>query len=626
MVRLSDPESVLKKISSLKEKIDEFYETVDLVKELKGKIADFSEKAFIHENELKIKVDKFEAIESALNESLKRLEDISGFADKQLMDIFTQFGYEKQSLNYLAKELQWEKGRIKKQGEIFKKEISVAAKNLDSYVAHIVLDFSRKFEKFKLRLDEALDENRKIADSELDKIKNFSDTVLDEIDYLSQKLSLFREELRKELREKLKDIKEDQATFRETTIYDFHKRFSREKDRLKSETENHINAIQTQFKEALDRMDSALSFLDSEKIETERRHNLIDSKTEDFGKKIEDMLAKSNKRITRAIEDFNDVSNKQLSGIVSFIDNSGDEIKFLKSELKTFKEGLAKALSKETENIYKKQAEFQQKAVREIFGKLSYETKQFQIKSQEKIRELSDYKNEILDMQRALDESLYEVNRKIAGKTTFFTSQISNLVVDSRREISSAADDMKKQVSLELGRLSSFADKAKKELYGLRDSLREFVKKTREKYADESASLLQTHMEAREKAEKNFISKMEKEAGRFKNESRKHVKKVMDEHAIRLNKFTDEVTGKIAWFEKSLDKMEAVQNKKDRILEKIIHQMREQNTGHKKVITALKKRMETMEKELAALKEKKGIFKFNMPNIAQKNRKEEKKN
>ncbi len=626
MAHLSDPESVLRKISSLKEKIDEFYETVNLVKELKLKIEDSSQKSLGHENELKDKVDKFKAIESGLNDSLKRLGDIADFADRQLLEIFTQLGYEKESLSELIKKLQWEQERIKKEEQIFKNEILSAAKDSDAYLARLISDFSMEFEKFGFRLEQALDENRKVTNNEIDRIKIFSDTALEEIDYLFRELSVFRESLQKEVRAKLKDIKEDQATFQQSTIYDFHKKFSAERDRLKSKVEDHINSIQSRFKEALNNMDSALSFLDSEKKETERRHNLIDKKTEEFARKIDEMVASSHKRITGTIEDFNNVSHKQLSGIVSFIDNSADEIKFLKSELKTFKDGLARALNREIENIYKKQAGFQEKAVREIFGKLSEETKQLRIKSEEKIRELSDYKNEILDMQRALDESLSEVNRKIAGKTTYFTSQIGNLVVDSRREISSASNEMKNQVGQKLEELSSFAEKAKKELYGLRDSIMEFVKKTREKYADESASLLKKHIENLKKAEEKFISKMEDEADRFKDEARKYVKQEMDAHSGHLNSLTDNLMAKIGGFEKSLDKMEADQNKKDRLMEKIISRIKEQNTSHKKIIKALHKRMEKMENELESLKEKKGIFKFNMPNLAVKNRKEEKKN
>ncbi len=142
MIRLSSPESVLNKLTEIQEKIDDLYETVRLVHELKDRIAASREEGAGHVTALKTQVDFFAELAPTYEKTVQELDEIHGRFEAELSRLLSDYEQEKAGWRQSLSELDAERETARRETADMRARVSDALAALHAQKAEIdgVLD------------------------------------------------------------------------------------------------------------------------------------------------------------------------------------------------------------------------------------------------------------------------------------------------------------------------------------------------------------------------------------------------------------------------------------------------------------------------------------------------------
>ncbi len=233
MPQMSDPQITLKRLEEIYEKIEELYETVDLINQIRANF----DSAY---HEAKYKIREIEELEESYKNSVSDLSVLTG-----------QFQQEKKKIQEALKPLRGERKSIEEIRQI----IDDAMSHIDETIADKAAYFAAQMENL---ISESQDKTRQIDEDTRDlvqerltRLTEFMDASKEKINTLNSELEVFKNHVNEYLSHKLDELSEEQSAMNK----EMSSRFFKKTKILRDSLEAHIN---TKIDEFLNRQNTLI--------------------------------------------------------------------------------------------------------------------------------------------------------------------------------------------------------------------------------------------------------------------------------------------------------------------------------------------------------------------------------
>ncbi|WP_124330887.1 hypothetical protein [Desulfonema ishimotonii] len=617
MARLSSPESALRKIEKLYQKIDELYQSVDLIQQLGEKFSRSCRESDQHRETLKSRITRFAALETACDEKLRRLDAVLTRSDREIARMLSAFAGESARVNEALGTFDAERLRLADHRAMTETAVREAVREVRERMAWWAGESDTVFEAIRHRAAQAMDEDRRTIREALDRLTLISDESREEMGYLEENLEAFKARLQQRLALRTDALFEQQNAYQEAANYDILSRFSDESEKLNARAEAEIGLIRDDLAREKEAVGAALSFLEDEKAAVARRHDHIDAETARISQELDNLIREARERVDQSIAEGHGVIAQEVGHMTSFTAEAEKEIRGLKGDIKTFKDRVSEGLEREKETLFKQQNDFQEAASRKLYTRLSDEASRLRLVVEKEVQALLSEKKEIAEMHQGLEDALAQVNRKISSKTTFFTTQLNTLIVNSQREVSRFTDAAKKHLAERLNRLDISAGDHRNELREIREHLQGFAGQIREKLDRDSTKLLQHHAEFQKGLHKKVSDQLDREARNVKAETRKAVDKQVREMTGLQKRFTGDTEARLGEFDEEMAGIKTEiraaleeEARKNAKVRRHFKKLADTQTAQGNTLPELDARLRAIEEKLEEMQQRRGFFGF----------------
>ncbi|MFP4349217.1 MAG: hypothetical protein ACLFQY_13095 [Desulfococcaceae bacterium] len=697
MNRLSSPDSVIEKIAEVHRKIEELYETVDLIRQLREKFEVSREKTAAHEARLQEKLIEYDDLGAEYDRTVHRIDQLGDRLESELGRMLTEFGHEKDRVREVMKGFDSERTELRRRFERLDREYTEAMRDTGNHMAYLTRRLESAVDEIRHRVVQEMDENRRWLEGETARLGDVSDRMQEEADFQKENLDLFkdriealldertealshkhtahadrmgtafqqledamagfrdqiegrldertdalsakhddhanrmaaefrrleeamagfRDRIDTTLQDRTDELFEQQDLYKQSTTFDLNARFTEESKTLTDRADGEVQTLRERFGAEKDRIDAALSFLAEERAAVDRRHEAIDQEMTRIDAAVESLIQSARDRVDRTIDDGNAVIEGQVAHVTGFIADSEGEIQRIKGDLKAFKNRLSTNLEGEAAGLRKQLADFQQTAEQELNARLSEDSKQLRMTANREIQALAAERKEITEMHQTLEDALARVNQKIGAKSSYFSSQLNQLIVKSQREITQLGESATVEVRERLDGMTDFAEESREALHALKNRIQEFVGRAREKIDRDTAALHQGQSEFKKKAVQKISAKLSDEVRKLRaaNEAalEARITRLTEDHRrisdgidARLQAFEE----RIAASEAAVEKERAAIGNQNAKVRDHLKRFSETQTSHTRTLPALVDRISALEDQLEEIGQRRGLFNF----------------
>ncbi len=657
MNRLSSPDSVIEKIAEVHRKIEELYETVDLIRQLREKFEVSREETAAQEARLHGKLIEYDELGAEYDRTVHRIDQLGDRLESELGRMLTEFGQEKDRIREVMKGFDSERTELRKRFERLDREYTEAMRDTGNHMAYLTRRLESAVDGIRHRVVQEMDENRRRLEGETARLSDVSDRMQEEADFQKENLDRFqdriaslldertevlsrkhtahadrmgtafqqledamagfRDRIDTTLQDRTDELFEQQDLYKQSTTFDLNARFTEESEKSTARADREVQTLRERFGAEKDRIDAALSFLAEERTAVDRRHEAIDQEMARVDAAVESLIQSARDRVDRTIDDGNAVIEGQVEHVTGFIADSEGEIQRIKGDLKAFKNRLSTNLEGEAAGLRKQLADFQQTAERELNARLSEDSKQLRVTANREIQALAAERKEIIEMHQTLEDALARVNQKIGAKSSYFSTQLNQLIVKSQREITQFGESATVEVRERLDGMTDFAEESREELHALKNRIQEFVGRVREKIDRDTAALLQGQSEFKKKAVQKISAKLSDEVRKLRaaNEAalEARITRLTEEH----RRISDGIDGRLQAFEERITASEAAVEKERAAIgnqnakvRDYLKRFSDTQTAHTRTLPALADRIAALEDQLEEIGQRRGLFNF----------------
>lgn len=617
MARLSSPESVIKKLESIHQKVDQLCETVTRVEEIRNGVAGAYQSAQKHENEIREKVGDVSALEKRLNGSIRKLESVRKTAEETLARIRGEAKTEIGRVDAALRAFDDQRTQLDRHRRVTAHEVAIISRDVTEKMSYLSEDIQNALGQVHQEAERYRYEHEAMINERTDRIFQTVETATEEIGFLEEKLAAFKQFIWRRLGDDIEAAAEQQRIYRESTTFDLHNRFDEAAEQLREQSEAEMQALQAEFSRRKDDVEKALAVMEAERAAVVRHHQQMAQDLSRMKQDVADLVAEGRDRLGQSIEESHAVIEREVEHVASFISESEEEIQAIRGDVQSFKARLDETAKAEMEKLFRQRTEFEQKVDREIAERFGAESSRLRQLAEKELQRLSSDKKEISEMHRMLDETVAGVNRKITGKTTFFTTQLNNLIVNAQKEISRATADVRKQVEERLAALSDEGEKNRTAMREAREGLNGFTQQVRERMAKESERVAAEQAAFRDQMIRKVSEKLAEEVETIRKDAEKRLTVRFEEMLRQQKEAQASLQKQSAEFEKRMAARETEQRewsearradvaKQNTFLKRMDGVQKEQE----KRIEPLEARLRAIEAALEALSQKKGLLSF----------------
>lgn len=625
MTRLSSPESALQKIDGMYKKLDELYETVDLIKSLNEKFNTSHEEIRQDEERIKTQIEKFGALESEYEKTIARLDDIGNRSESEIEHIVAEFGRERERIDNTVERMLAE-GR----------DVEKIRRDLDEQSGKIRDDIASKTAYFSNLSETAISNCGTLITQAVTEGK---DSIEQTASDMKTDIGEFKAGIDESITYRIEKAGEELGAFKEDTHHEVMSAFAGEAENFKTESEARMREMLAEFEGIKNGFQEERALLEDERrdirekrLELEREMERInaefDSRTGDFSERLEALFADVEKKMARAVEDGTNIIKEQVNNLSAFVDGSEKEIQEFKGDLNVFKDRLNADLNKELENLYQQHTAFQENSAKELSAKFTDETEQLKaaakqelenihtefnrekVKANETLQFLRAEKKDIEGMRQVLDDEMGQFNRKISGKTAYFTDQLKKLIINSQQKITKSSEEAGLRLDEKLAGFSASIEKSKKAIGQFQNDL--------VKYKDRMDNALTVKTGELEVRQDGFEKKLAKELNEnIAEESKKNreaaetsLTKKMNDYMGRQKVTVDNLIQQIDSFERrvSIVKTESDdatrdRQQKDAKIAAWIEKFAKKQKEYRKVFAEIEKRLHAADSRFGELRE-----------------------
>ncbi len=206
MARLSDPESVLRKLNGLAEQIDAFYETADLAKQIKDQLLASHETARHHEKQFAACAAEMEGLKKGYETGLPVLRELVRTSGEELDSVLTALAYEKDKVQGFINELSAERKWLLTEHRERENLLSETLGEITGQMAWLCKEHDAALKENLWLIVRELDENRVRAEKESESLQLFSAQTQEEILHLADQSAQWQQDAEKQLRKELRSF------------------------------------------------------------------------------------------------------------------------------------------------------------------------------------------------------------------------------------------------------------------------------------------------------------------------------------------------------------------------------------------------------------------------------------
>lgn len=515
VTRLSDPETVLRKLNQLYDRIEAFYETVDLVQALKHRLEAACDRADDREKDVLASLANFDDLAGHYRAAVNALGTIAARSEAELARMLGEFEAEKKRLNDAFRIFEAENRKLEDRQCEIERRTDAGLERLAEQMARAAETVHSETKAQQRLLARARDEDRAAVQQEMARLKIQFDQSREEIEHLEDRLADFQSSLAARLNHRIDVQVNRQNAYEESTTCAVDNRFAEEQDALTAKAETEFERLRSLFQKERARVDEALAFLQDERTRVDERHAFIDAEMSRIQKQMDVLSAAASRKVDRSVDESNAVIARQVAHVEAFIADSDESARRVQNELKEFRNRLSENMDREVEALIQRQAAFQQNTAQELFTRLSAESKSLKAKVETEIETLAGERKAIEEMGQGLEESLRSVNRKIQSKTHYFTSQLNNLIRSAQHDITGIGDIATGRMQERMDAFDAFSTNARTRMTAMRDAVQAFVNQLREKAEKDAEKLLNRQAAFQSDAIKKITARMNAESRRL---------------------------------------------------------------------------------------------------------------
>lgn len=587
VTRLSNPESVLRKLNDLYDRIEAFYDTVELVNALKERLEAACDRADDREKHVLSSLSGFEDLSGHYRAAVHSLEAIGARSEKELARMLGEFETEQDRLNDTFRTFDIENRKLEDRQKALERQVEAAVNRVTGQMAHASETLNAETEAQKRILAQARDEDRAAVREEMDRLKTQFDQSREEIDRLEGQLAEFQSRMAARLNHRIDVQVNRQNAYEESTTYAVNNRFTEGEEALAAKTAAEFERLNGLFLKEQARVSDALGFLQDERQRVDERHGFIDEEMIRIRKQADDVAATATQKVDRTIEESNAIIARQVEHVEAFIADSDENARRIQSELKQYRKRLSENLNREVNRLIERQTAFQQTTAQELFAQLSEESKALKARAEGEIEKLAGERKAIEEMGQGLEESLRSVNRKIQSKTHFFTSQLNNLIRNAQQEITRISETAGSRMQERMDALDTFSEESRTKLTSMRDAVQTFVNQLRERAEKEAEKRIAKQTAFQSDAIKKITARMKAESQRLTDAWEKTVTERIDAAEAKQAAMAKDAASRLERVEEGVSTLRASDEK---------------TAGHLDTMARTHgKRLETLEARIAAL-------------------------
>ncbi|MFP4583303.1 MAG: hypothetical protein ACLFN9_07960 [Desulfococcaceae bacterium] len=614
MTRLSSPESAIRKIAEVEERIETLYAVVDRIQELRDQLSGTVAAAGEHETGLRERLEALGVLESEYRTAVERLSDLGDRAAREMAEIRAALEWERDGVRNTRADFQAEMERQERLRATLTAEISAAARQTAEGTVWLQDRVDRGLLSLDLALARERDRLRAEAEKERDALADAVELIREEAFHLEDRLERYKADLSGRFDRRVDLLAERQRLFRETAIQELHQRFAETAERLQA----RADAAEAELREAgaaeAARVSEAVGFLQTEREAAQARAETAAAEAARRRADAEALIQGARERTDQTLKDINAVMAREVDHVAAFIADAETQIQGLKGELKTFRDRAAAAMNRRAEDLRNDQSAFQESLRRELEGRISEQLQALRRGVDQRMEALSVERKSVEETHQTLEETLAQVNRRIQERTSFFGAQLNNLILESQRELSGASEAARSRMETQARKLSAFAEEQRTGLKKLRDQVRGFADTVRERLEADRRRQEAGWAEFRKEIVERVDARIGREAARqaeiLKTELESRLNQAAEARqadAEAMNRRAEAVEGRMGALENAQSEAESALRQRMSAVKKAVKRLLESRERTDKTLPELEARLAAVEE---ALQSRKGLFSF----------------
>ncbi len=395
MSRISSPDAALEKISQSCQKIEELFDTVELIRQVREKVQETHRRIEEHEVQLSDSLDRNKEMESIYTQGLRRLDETRDRSAGELNRLLTEFTDRQTDISQILERLRRENRDLEEERYLIEEEIA----RLNAFMEGTDEEFSRLRREIERLQNESAENLTQQIRSEIESktdaaIRGFNDARQETVDALTSRQSEEEKRLRENLSQQFfEEAEYIEALFEEKVqaiddgLKEQTERIEVELKRMRAEAEQ-ARALQNDLAEdrkrfkglfeeqktAFGQLEEGLSlFKNSVAADMDRRidetSNGIQGKQADFESRVQkefsdrfaaeaDGLEKRFQEGESRIEALRRLGEEKAEAVEKLREASKTELNRLTEELKLFRTNTSETFAREIEEIRKEEGQF----------------------------------------------------------------------------------------------------------------------------------------------------------------------------------------------------------------------------------------------------------------------------
>lgn len=614
MTRLSSPESALRKIESVQDRIDILYGAVDRIQELRDRLAETADAAAAHETALEERLESLGRLEAEYRAAAERLAARSEETAREMERVRVELEWERDGVRNTLRSFGEERDRQRAYRGALETELRAVARETAAGAAYLEARTAESVRETALASARERDEVRSALAAGLDDLRDEAALIREEAFHLEDRLEAFKADLSDRFDRRVDLLAERQRIFRETAVQELNRRFDETAETLEGRTDAAEAALREAGAAERDRVSEAVAFLEAERGAADERRIAGEAERERLRDEVDALVEASRSRADQAIDDLNAVIAREVDHVAAFVADAESQIQGLKGELKGFRDKVAAAVHRRSETLRNEQVAFREALRQELDGRVSERLRAVERAQEQGMAALAAERKSVDETHQTLEEAAAQVSRRIKERTTFFSSRLNNLIVEAQRELSASAETGRNRVEEEIRRMGAFGDRQRAGLGKLREQLRGFAEtiKTRvEADRERRTALWETF---REEIEARVDARVGREAGRRADALREDLDARLAADAEARRADGETAAARAAAVENRMTALEGSQAEAESALrqrmskvKKGVQRLLDRQDAADRTIPALEARIAALEE---TLRSRKGLFPF----------------
>ncbi|MGE0085989.1 MAG: hypothetical protein AB7S75_16395 [Desulfococcaceae bacterium] len=486
MARLSDPESLMRKLNHLGEQIDAFYETADLAKQIKDRLLASRETAHHYEKQFEIRSAEMENLKSGYEKNLLNLQEIIRSSEDKLSHMLIALGYEKSEISGIVNELAAERNALRDQCRETESLLPALEKEITGRMAWLWKEQESVLEENRYLILRGLDENRLIAKKESEMLTLFSLQMQEETEYLSEQAVQWQEKAEKRLHKELHAFDALKVLYEKALgeITDTGRKYEAERAGL-------LDAFRRE-KQSLQAV--------AEKLICERRifrEELLILEKEKAGilKEITGQMAwlseqsagffrDAQYRLAQHLDENRNLLLPERESLSQFAQEVQEEIFLQQAELESYKKRTKIRISRrirdfdqvqsEYEKLFQRLGEFGAYCETELLRMLTdwgFEKQELRKTAQQ----LAGKYEEAVQRQQQIQRGNQQILQSVTGQISYLEQSVQESLAHIRLQAAQSLDENRIHIQNAWEELSNFSNEIREEIYHLENGLEKFT-------------------------------------------------------------------------------------------------------------------------------------------------------